>query len=574
MAMLSALHIQNFVLIDQARLTLGRGLTALTGETGAGKSILLDALGLAAGGRAERGAVRRGAKQGAVSAIFEPGSDHPVWAFLEENSLDSGDDQIILRRVQNADGRGRAFVNDQPVSIGMLRAVGELLLEIHGQHDGRGFLTASAHRSMLDEFGGLSAKAEAVGALWRRWRDAERALDARRRDRDAAAREADYLRHAAETLEQLDPQPNEEAALAGRRAEMMASEKIAEDLNDAIAAIDEGGVESKLSVSLRHVERAAGRLQTDGEALTVAAERLDGALNEVSEARAALDAAMERFGAPPDELDRVEERLFALRAEARKHGVQPDMLGALKEKTRALLDGLEEGEAAFGVLEKDVAEARADYEKASRALSRSRAASAKKLDKAVAGELAPLKLGRAEFKAHVQSDASKPASEGYDSVEFMVATNPGAPAGPLKTIASGGELSRFVLAMKAALAAKENRTVIIFDEVDAGVGGAVADAVGERLARLAQDAQVLVVTHSPQVAARADRQWRIEKTQTKSSTLTSVTPLSPEERIEEIARMLSGAEITDEARAAARRLLGAETASAPKTARRKKVAAR
>ena len=572
--MLSALHIQNFVLIDQARLTLGQGLTALTGETGAGKSILLDALGLAAGGRAERGAVRRGAKQGAVSAIFEPGSDHPVWAFLEDNSLDNGDDQIILRRVQNADGRGRAFVNDQPVSIGMLRAVGELLLEIHGQHDGRGFLTASAHRSMLDEFGGLSAKAEAVGALWRRWRDAEGALEARRRDRDAAAREADYLRHMAETLEQLDPQPTEEAALAERRAEMMASEKIAEDLNGAIAAIDESGVESKLSVSLRHVERAAGRLATGGDALGAAAERLDGALNEVSEARAALDAAMERFGAPADELDRVEERLFALRAEARKHGVQPDMLGALMEKTRAALNGLEEGEAAFGALEKDVAEARAAYEKAAAALSRSRAAAAKKLDKAVAGELAPLKLGRAEFKAHIESDPAKPASDGYDSVEFMVATNPGAPAGPLKTIASGGELSRFVLAMKAALAAKENRTVIIFDEVDAGVGGAVADAVGERLARLARDAQVLVVTHSPQVAARADRQWRIEKTQTKSSTLTSVTPLTPEARIEEVARMLSGAEITDEARAAARRLLGMETAAAPKTSRKRKVAAR
>lgn len=561
--MLTALHIQDFVLIDQARLTLGAGLTALTGETGAGKSILLDALGLAVGGRAERGAVRQGAKQGVVSAIFEPHGDHPVWNLLEEDGLDSGDDQIILRRVQAVDGRGRGFVNDQPVSIAKLREIGECLLEIHGQHDGRGFLSASAHRGMLDEFGGLAGKAEKVSALSRKWRDVDAALEEKKRDRDATAREADYLRHVASVLEKLAPGPGEETALADRRALLMASEKISEDLNTAAAALDEGGVEEKLSISLRNIQRAAARLDCEEGLLTAAAERLDVALNEAVEARSAIDEAIGAFGGEPDELDQTEERLFALRAEARKHGITPDELSDFLRKTNKALEDLALGEAAFGALEKELGDARAAYKKAALALSKDRARAAQKLDSAVAQELAPLKLGRAVFKTAITTDETKPTSAGFDVVEFMVATNPGAPAGPLKTIASGGELSRFVLAMKAALATKENRTVIIFDEVDAGVGGAVADAVGERLARLAQDAQVLVVTHSPQVAARAQNQWRIEKTQKKSSTTTAVTLLSDDERIEEIARMLSGAKVTDEARAAARRLLGAELVKKP-----------
>ena len=567
--MLTALHIQDFVLIDQARLALGPGMTALTGETGAGKSILLDALGLAVGGRAERGAVRQGAKQGVVSVIFEPKANHPVWKVLEENGLDTGEDQIILRRVQTADGRGRGFVNDQPVSVAMLRSVGETLIEIHGQHDGRGFLTASAHRGMLDEFGGLTKKADALEDLWRRWRDAEDALETKKRDRDAALREADYLRHVVNHLGKLDPQPDEEAALAIRRTELMASDKIAEDLNAAAAALGEGAFDSKLSVALRRIEKAAGMIADQTNPLAVAVDRLHAALNEAAEARGAIEAAIDRFGADPDELDRVEERLFAIRAEARKHGVAPDGLSEFLAKARAALDDLELGEAAFEALEKDVRDCRAAFDKSARALSKERAAAAIKLDCAVAKELAPLKLGKAAFSTQIKTDESHPTSDGYDAVEFMVATNPGAPAGPLKTIASGGELSRFVLAMKAALAAKENRTVIIFDEVDAGVGGAVADAVGERLARLARDAQVLVVTHSPQVAARAGSHWRIEKTQTKSSTLTSVTALADDDRTEEIARMLSGAEVTDEARAAARRLLGAPAAPAAKKPLRK-----
>ncbi|WP_411817621.1 DNA repair protein RecN [Hyphococcus sp. DH-69] len=571
--MLTALHIQDFVLIDQARLTLGKGMTALTGETGAGKSILLDALGLAVGGRAERGAVRQGAKQGIVSVIFEPDSNHPVWAILEENGLDTGEDQIILRRVQNKDGRGRGFVNDQPVSIAMLRAVGETLIEIHGQHDGRGFLTAATHRSLLDEFGGLQKRVEKLETIWRKWRDAQGELDEKRRERDAAAREADYLRHVVEHLGKLDPQEDEEAELSLRRTELMASDKIADDLNAAAKALSEGGFDSKLASALRRIEKASAQFEDDDNPLAQAAARIDSALNEAAEARAALEIAIDRFGADPDELDRVEERLFALRAEARKHGVLPDELGAFLKKAQSTLDDLEQGETAFSALEKAVNESAAAYKKEAQALTKDRIAAAKKLDKTVATELKPLKLGNAVFSTQIATDEDHPTSDGYDRVEFMVATNPGAPAGPLKTIASGGELSRFVLAMKAALAAKENRTVIIFDEVDAGVGGAVADAVGERLSRLARDAQVLVVTHSPQVAARADTHWRIEKKQSKTATLTSVKTLEPDDRTEEIARMLSGAEVTDEARAAARRLL--TTTKAPKAAKkpsRKKLA--
>ncbi|MEM8771628.1 MAG: DNA repair protein RecN [Pseudomonadota bacterium] len=565
--MLTALHIQDFVLIDRADLAIGEGMTALTGETGAGKSILLDALGLAVGGRAARGAVRHGADSGSVSAVFEPAADHAIWALLEENGLRADGDQIILRRVQGGDGRSRGFVNDQPVSIALLRLVGDTLLEIHGQHDGRGFLSSSAHRTMLDEFGGLEKKAAAVAGAWRRWREALNALDERRRERDAAAREADYLRHVVERLSEIDPQADEETALAARRSELMAAEKIGDDLRAAAAALDDGGVDASLARAARFIAKAAERLRGENDILSDAAGRLDAAITEAGEARLGVDAAIREFGADPAELEAVEERLFLLRGEARKHGLQPDGLQNFLARAKGALQDVESGEAAFEALEKAAGAAAADFEKLAKALSLARAKAAKRLDEAVAKELAPLKLGRAVFQTQIESDHDRPGPEGYDNVEFMVATNPGAPAGPLRTIASGGELSRFVLAMKAALAAKENRTVIIFDEVDAGVGGAVADAVGERLARLAMGAQVLVVTHSPQVAARAGAHWRIEKTQTKKRTDTRVAMLAQEERIEEIARMLSGAEITDEARAAARRLLGISSVSKRKLAK-------
>ena len=555
--MLTALHIQDFVLIDRADIALGEGLTALTGETGAGKSILLDALGLAVGGRSERGGVRTGAKQGVVAATFEPGANHAVWPLLEENALPADEDQIILRRVQGGDGRSRGFVNDQPVSITLLRRVGETLLEIHGQHDGRGFLMSAVHRSMLDEFGGLEKKSAEVRLRWDEWRGIERDLEDRRRERDAVAREVDYLRHVVEQLEELDPQADEDSELASRRAALMAAEKIGEDLNAAAAAIDEGGVESKLSVALRNIERARERLSDGGPILGEAAARLESALNEAGEASAAIARAIDEYAADQSELEATEERLFALRAEARKHGVSPDELRGFLDKTRKALENVALGEAAFHDLERAEKQAATAYDECAKALSKARHSAAVKLDKAVAKELAPLKLGKARFETVVETNSDTPGATGYDRVEFMVATNPGAPAGPLSTIASGGELSRFVLAMKAALAAKENRTVIIFDEVDAGVGGAVADAVGERLSRLAQDAQVLVVTHSPQVAARADAHWRIDKKQSAKATRTRVNELDADMRIEEIARMLSGAKVTDEARAAARQLLGA-----------------
>ncbi len=560
--MLTALHIENFLLIERLSLTLGQGLTALTGETGAGKSILLEALGLAAGGRPGRGGVRRGADRGVVAAAFEPAADHPVWALLKENGLDAGDDQVILKRVQSADGKSRAFVNDQPVSVTLLKAVGETLIEIHGQHDGVSFLSAAAHRGLLDAYAGAGKRAGDIARRWEALRAAEAALDERRRAKDAATREADYLRHVVKELGELDPQADEEESLASARAKMLAAQKIAEDLAAAEALVSEDGLEGKLAAALRRLTRASAAFPGEANPLEGAVERLDRALSEVMEARSAVEDAVERLGLDEGALMSAEERLFAIRAAARKHAVAPAALPDFFAKATAALALLDQGAVEFAALETAVAKAHTDYLADARTLSLARRAAAKKLDAAVAAELGPLKLAHAGFSTAIATDEAAAGPAGIDAVEFMVSTNPGAPPGPLKTIASGGELSRFVLAMKAALAAKENRTVIIFDEVDAGVGGAVADAVGERLARLASDAQVMVVTHSPQVAARARHHWRVEKRMAKNETTTHVAALSPEDRIEEIARMLSGATVTEEARAAARRLLGAAPAKA------------
>lgn len=564
--MLTALHIEDFLLIERLSLTLGQGLTALTGETGAGKSILLEALGLAAGGRPGRGGVRRGAARGVVAAAFEPNADHPVWAMLTENGLDTGDDQVILKRVQSADGKSRAFINDQPASVALLRAVGETLIEIHGQHDGVSFLSAGAHRGLLDDYAGAGALAAAVAKAWSALKQTQDALDERRRAKEAAEREADYLRHVVKELSELDPGRDEEARLASARAEMMAAQKIAEDLSAAAALVSEDGLEGKLSAAARRLTRASAAFPGEANPLSNAIDRLDRALSELMEARSAVEDAAFRLGLDEGAIERNEERLFALRAAARKHGVAPSALAEFFSKAKDALALLDKNASEFSALEKAVAAARAAYLGGARKLSDARRKAGKKLDAAVAAELGPLKLGHAGFSTSIITDEAAAGPAGIDAVEFMVSTNPGAPPGPLKTIASGGELSRFVLAMKAALAAKENRTVIIFDEVDAGVGGAVADAVGERLARLALDAQVMVVTHSPQVAARARHHWRVEKRMAKTETTTSVVALQPEDRIEEIARMLSGAEVTDEARAAARRLLGAPATKAWKRA--------
>ena len=556
--MLTALHIQDFVLIDSLALTVEPGMTALTGETGAGKSILLEALGLAVGARSSRGGVRRGAQKGVVSAAFEPLADHPVWSVLEANGLVVEDDQIILRRVQSADGRGRAFVNDQPASIGLLREIGGALLEIHGQHDGRGFLTASTHRDLLDEFGGAGAAKTAVRDAWRKRVDAQTRLDELRAARANAEREREYLTHTVDELADLDPKADEEAALAERRSSLMAAEKIADDLMAASAALSDDGTSGRLSAAARRLSRAAGVLGAENALLSDALDKIDRAISETMEAEAAVALAVEKLGHDPEALERAEDRLFALRAAARKHGAQPSQLPELLQKAKSALALLEENAADYAHAEKRLAAADAAYQASARGLSDLRATAAERLDAAVARELAPLKLEKAAFKTIVHADETAAGPDGFDHVEFMVSTNPGQDPGPLKTIASGGELSRFVLAMKAALAAKENRTVIIFDEVDAGVGGAVADAVGERLARLARDAQVLVVTHSPQVAARAHAQWLVEKTGDAREARTLVRALDAPARIEEIGRMLSGAEVTPEARAAAARLLGAQ----------------
>ena len=553
--MLTALAIQDIVLIDRLSLKVGGGLTALTGESGAGKSILLDSLGLATGSKAEKGLVRHGQERGVVTATFEVPPDHGVWAVMEEGGLPQEDDLVILRRVQNADGRSRAFVNDQPVSVGLLRRVGEALIEVHGQHQSQGFLNAAAHKAMLDEDGGLANPASEVRRLWRARREAEAALAERLAGREQAAREADYLRHVAGELETLDPKPGEEASLAERRAVLQAAEKVAGDLQDAVDVLGDDGLEQKLSSAAGRMERAAGRLpEADAAPLTAAITRLDTALSEFAEARTAVIDAAEAFTQDPDALNEVEERLFALRAAGRKHSRAPDDLAAYRDEVEAQLALIDEGEAGIAKLEKAARAAAKQYDEAAAKLSERRRAAAKALNKAVAGELKPLKLGHATFAADVDPHPDEPSADGIDRVQFLISTNPGTPLGPLTKIASGGELSRFVLALKASLVAKDGRTVIIFDEVDAGVGGAVADAIGERLSRIAQDSQVLVVTHSPQVAARGAAHWKVAKAG-KAAMTTTVTPLGEEERIEEIARMLSGAKVTDAAREAAKTLL-------------------
>lgn len=556
--MLAALSIRDIVLIDRLDLTLERGLCALTGETGAGKSILLDALGLAIGSRADAGLVGLGAEQGSVTAVFDVDGAHPARAILGENGLDAGGD-LILRRVQSRDGRTRAFINDQPVSVGLLRQVGDTLVEIHGQHDERGLLDASGHRALLDLFGGLGGKAAEVRALWaaaaqaRADRDAHEALLAR------AKAEQDYLRHVVAELDELAPEPGEETALAEARTLMMHSEKIAADLSEAQDALSsDSGLEARLNLALRRLTRAAGQA---GGRLDQAIAALDRTLVEAGEARDEIERAMRALEFDPAELERAETRLFALRAAARKHNVMVDDLAVLADRLRGELADIEGGEAKLSKLRVAADEAWMRYMAAARTLSAARQKAAVKLDQEVARELKPLKLDKAAFRTSVEAlDEEFAGPDGLDRVSFLISTNPGAALGPLIRIASGGELSRFVLALKVALASQGSAPTLIFDEVDSGVGGAVAEAVGLRLADLARSAQVLVVTHSPQVAARAEHHLRISKggeAKSRSARLaTRVEALDAAMRREEIARMLAGATVTDEARAAADRLIG------------------
>ena len=552
--MLVALAIRDVVLIEALDLDFPRGLGALTGETGAGKSILLDALGLALGARADSGLVRRGAQQAVVTASFEVPVDHPALALLADNGLevDPGE-PLIIRRIVKADGGSRASVNDQPVSAGLLRELAAGLVEIHGQHDDRGLLNPRGHRALLDAFGRIEAYH--LAEAYRAWRSAEEALDAARAELETAARDRAFLEHAVAELGAFAPEAGEEAALAEERAAMQKGARLADDLSAVAQHLEgsEGGL-AQLRQAARRLDRIAGEHPLLAEALAA----LDRALVEADEAEAQLAAAAEAMAFDPARLDTVERRLFDLRALARKHRVEPDALAALAADFARRLASIEAGDQGIAVLEEAVRSARAAYEASARRVSAERTAAAERLDAAVAAELVPLKLDAARFRTVVASLAEGQwGPDGCDRVEFEISTNPGAPFAPLMKIASGGELSRFILALKVALAEEGGATTMIFDEIDRGVGGAVASAIGERLARLAGKAQILVVTHSPQVAARADAHWLIAKSHDGLVTRTDVRALDAGDRREEIARMLSGAEVTDEARAQAARLLEA-----------------
>ncbi len=551
--MLTSLCVRDVVLIEALDLEFGAGLLALTGETGAGKSILLDALGLVLGGRGDTGLVRTGATTASVTAEFTVAGDHPARAVLADNGLEANG-PILLRRTLRADGGGRAFAQDTAVGVTLLRELGGLLVEIHGQHDERGLLNPRGHRALLDQFGGLERLAGQAQAAFEAW-NAARAEQA---DAAAAAavaeREREWLEHAVGELEALAPVPGEEADLAAERQSMQKGARLVDELGAVDGLL--GGSDGALT-QLRQAARRLERMGSEQEALAEALAALDRALNEAGQAEDALAAAHEALAFDPAHLERVEGRLFDLRGMARKHRVGADALAMLTEELRAKLDAAQAGEGVVARLAADSSRARTAFIVLAEQLSAARAAAAARLDAAVASELTPLKLAAARFRAAMAA-LPEPAwgPGGQDRVEFEIATNPGAPFAPLVKIASGGELSRFTLALKVALAATRQAATLIFDEIDRGVGGAVASAIGERLARLAEGAQVLVVTHSPQVAAAAARQWRIEKGDTDGRTVTRVSALGAGERREEIARMLSGAEVTGEARAQAGRLLG------------------
>jgi DNA repair protein RecN (Recombination protein N) len=552
--MLSRLSIRDIVLIDRLDIDVGGGLAVLTGETGAGKSILLDAFALALGGRGDQTLVRQGQEQGQVTAVFEIARGHPALDVLTANDI-AAEDELILRRVQLADGRTRAFVNDQPVSVQVMRLLGQSLVEIHGQHDERALIDPAAHRRLLDAYGGLEQRAAEVEALWGARRAAAAAAEAHRGEVARARQEGDWLRHAVDELSTLAPQAGEETALAERRTAMMQAEKVSEDLRDAHDVIaGSGSSVPSLAGAIRRLERRSAQAPTLVEPVV---KSLDAALTALEETRAHLEHALAAADFDPAEMERIEERLFALRAAGRKYNVPVDDLSALARKYKEDVALIDAGEGRLKELEEAARAAEAAWRKAAQVLSQARAKAAAALDKAVNGELRPLKLERAKFSTEIESDESAAGPHGIDRVEFWVQTNPGTRPGPLMKVASGGELARFLLALKVVLADRGSAPTLVFDEIDTGVGGAVADAIGVRLARLARGVQVLAVTHAPQVAARANRHYLISKDVADKGkrVATRVTEVAADRRREEIARMLAGAEITNEARAAAERLI-------------------
>src|SRR5258705_2949361 len=557
--MLARLSIRDIVLIERLDIEFSRGLAVLTGETGAGKSILLDAFALALGGRGDAGLVRHGVEQGQITAVFDVPQGHPASVILSDNGLDDTG-EMILRRVQLADGRTRAFINDQAISVQTLKAVGSALVEIHGQHDERALVDASTHRRLLDAFAGLEKDVAALEQLWDARRAANAVLAEHRAGMERAAREADYLRHAADELKKLAPRDGEETALAERRTTMMQGEKIAADLREAQDAV--GGTHSPvpaLSAAVRRLERRAANSPALGGPSVKA---IDAAINALEEGDQQLNAPLVAADFDPAELERIEERLFALRAASRKYSTPVDGLAAPAAQYAADVALIDAGADRLRKLEGAAAEADRVYSTAATRLSGARARPAEKLNKAVNAELAPLKLERAKFMTQIESDPKSPGPQGFDRIEFWVQTNPGTKAGPLMKVASGGELSRFLLALKVVLSDRGSAPTLVFDEIDTGVGGAVADAIGARLARLAGKVQVMAVTHAPQVAARANTHLLISKDALDKGkrVATRVTALAAELPREEIARMIAGAELTAEARAAAERLLRAATA--------------
>jgi DNA repair protein RecN (Recombination protein N) len=549
--MLRQLSIRDVVLIDRLDLEFEPGLGVLTGETGAGKSILLDSLGLALGVRADTGLVRQAQAQASVAAEFELPPDHPVFGLLDEQGIDrEAGEPLLVRRTLKADGGSRAFAGGAGVSASLLRDVANGLVEIHGQHDDRGLLNPKGHRALLDAFGRLD-----LAPVARAWAEVARVtgeLAEAREAAEAAERDRDWLQHASGEIAALAPEPGEETSLAEQRASMQAGEKAAESLTglDELLGGSDGAL-TQLRLAARRIERGAA----DHALLAEALASLDRAVIEASEAEDKIARAADALAFDPARLEAIEARLFDIRGLARKHRVEPDALAALGEEMTAKLALIEAGGERIAALETELDQAKELYDSAARQLRSARTDAATRLDAAVAGELAPLKLDAASFRTALSDAEAGPA--GIDRIEFEISTNPGAPFGPLTKIASGGELSRFILALKVALAEAGTAQTMIFDEIDRGVGGAVASAIGERLARLAQRSQLLVVTHSPQVAARAAHHYRIEKAHVDGTTRTTVRKLTPDERREEIARMLSGAAITEEARAQAARLLEA-----------------
>jgi DNA repair protein RecN (Recombination protein N) len=547
--MLLALEIRDLLIIDHLELSFQPGLNVLTGETGAGKSILLDSLGFVLGWRGRADLVRQGAAQGEVTAEFELSADHPAHLVLEEAGLPQAD-TLLLRRVNTAEGRKTAWVNDRRCSGEVLRQLSETLIELHGQHDDRGLLDPKGHRILLDSFAETQAELEAVKAAWRAQSALRREVERTRDALEAIRTEEEFLRHAVAELDKLSPEPGEDAALDARRRQMQAAEKIRDDVARALELLGGQAAEGAMSEAVRWLDGVSD--QAD-DMLTEPLEALNRAQIELGEAQDGVARCLDALEFNPAELDATEERLFAIRALARKHDVLADDLAGLADRLRERLASLDAGDANLAQLEADLKAAGAEFDAAAAVLSAKRRAAAERLDQAVMKELAPLKMERAVFCTEI-TDA-EPGPEGTDQVAFTVATNPGAPSGPLNKIASGGELSRFLLALKVCLRGDERGKTLIFDEIDRGVGGATADAVGRRLAALSNGGQVLVVTHSPQVAARGAHHWRVQKAVVNEITLSSVVPLDLAERVDEIARMVSGDTITEEARAAARSLL-------------------